>query len=186
LDSEKSLADRTLRLEFGGQRITLPDLIAASSRFLGILADVDANVSERPGGTVDWVVADLQYGSAVLELVAQPRGEVTPFSAEAEVVRRVKYGMRVIIERGERPPYFSERAMQHAYELTTLMNENGIQGVKIGYNGDSVVLMPGDRKAVRQTLEGKYRAIGSIEARIEGLSLTPNWWIWPMRTSASG
>jgi hypothetical protein len=42
--------DRTLRLEFGGQRITLSDLIAASTRLLGILTDVDAGVTEQPGG----------------------------------------------------------------------------------------------------------------------------------------
>jgi hypothetical protein len=60
--------------------------------------------------------------------------------------------------------------MQQAYELTTLLSENGITEFKIGSNGDSVELTPGIRKAVRQTLEGKFRAIGSIEARIESLS----------------
>jgi hypothetical protein len=116
------------------------------------------------------VLRDLQPGSAILEIEAQPRGEETPVGAEAEVVRRFKSGMRQVVERGERPPFFSERAMQQAYELTTLLNENGIQAFRIGFNGDAVELTPGIRKAVRQTLEGRYRAIGSIEARIEALS----------------
>lgn len=60
--------------------------------------------------------------------------------------------------------------MQQAYELTTLLNQNGIQSVRIGFNGEAVELNPEMRKAVRQTLEGRYRSIGSIEARIDALS----------------
>ncbi len=170
LDSDTSFADRTLRLELSGQRITLPALLAASKSFLGILEDVDANVTEKPGGAVDWVVSDMESGSAIFEIQAHPRGEQTPFNAQAEAVRRFRHGMRVIVERGERPPYFSEAAMRHVYDLTTILDENGIQAIKIGNGGDLVQLRPTDRKAVRQALEGKYRAIGSIEARIETLS----------------
>lgn len=170
LDHRELFPDRTLRLKFGGQRITLADLLAASSRLLGILTDVDARITDQPGGSVDWVIRDLQPGSAILEIEAQPKGEQTPFGAEAEIVRQVKAGMRQVVERGERPPFFSERAMQQTYELTTLLSENGIQDFTLGFSGEAVEFTPGMRKAVKQTLEGKYRAIGSIEARIEMLS----------------
>lgn len=170
MDHREPFPDRILRFEFGGERITLSDLIAASTRLLGILTDVDAKLTDQPGGSVDWVIYDLQPGSAILEVEAEPKGESTPMGAPAQVVRHVKAGMRQVVERGERPSYFSERAMQQAYELTALLNVNGIQSFRIGYNGDSVELNPQMRKTVRQTLEGKYRSIGSIEARIETLA----------------
>ncbi len=170
MDRDELFPERTLRLEFGGQRITLPDLIAAANRVLGILVDVDSNVSEEPGGTIDWVIRDLESGSAVLEVEAAPKGEITPFFAPAEVVRKFKSGMRQIAENGERPPYFSERGMQQAYELTAMLHINGIDAFRVGYNGETVEFTPGIKKAVKETLEGKYKAIGSIEARIDTLS----------------
>jgi len=168
----ETFPDRLLNLEFGGKRITLSDLVAASSRVLGILSDVDARTSNAPGGSLDWVIRDLRPGSAVLEVYAEPKGgnNATDPWLPAEVVRRFKSGIRQVVERGERPPYFGERAMQQAYELVTILNTNGIQAFRVGSNGDRVEITPELRKPVREALEGSYKAIGSIEGRIEGLS----------------
>ncbi|HEX9938439.1 MAG TPA: hypothetical protein VGB15_14985 [Longimicrobium sp.] len=166
----ETFPDRLLNLEFGGSRITLSDLVAASARVLGILTDVDARTSNEPGGSLDWVIRDLRPGSAVLEVYAEPKGKQTDPWVPSEVVRRFKSGIRHVVERGERPPYFSERAMQQAFELVTILNENGINAFRVGHNGEKVEITPALRKPVKEALEGSYKAIGSVEGRIEGLS----------------
>ena len=168
--ANETFPDRLLDLEFGGSRITLSDLVAASSRVLGILTDVDARTSNEPGGTLDWVIRDLRPGSAILEVYAEPKFKQTDPWVPAEVVRRFKSGIRQVVERGERPPYFGERAMQQAYELVTILNTNGITSFRVGHNGETVELTPALKKPVKEALEGSYKAIGSIEGRIEGLS----------------
>jgi hypothetical protein len=184
LDANEAFPGRTIDLEFAGRRITLPQLLEASERLLGILIDVDARTTEKPGGTIDWVIADLRPGSAHITLEAEPRGEETPLWAPVEVVMNFKRGMKQVIERGERPPYFSERAMQRAFELTKILDINGIEAFRIGYNGEAVEITPGMKKAVKETLEGKYKAIGSIEGRIESLSDhdSPSCTIWTLLT----
>ena len=166
----ETFPDRLLDLEFGGSRITLADLVAASTRVLGILTDVDARTSNVQGGSLDWVIRGLKPGSALLEVYAEPKGAEADPWVPAEVVRRFKSGIRQVVERGERPPYFGERAMQQAFELVTILNVNGIEAFRVGYNGEKVEITPALRKPVKEALEGSYKAIGSIEGRIEGLS----------------
>ncbi len=161
--------NRILGFEFQGDRITMADLIKAADNLLGILREVDARAT-REGGTLDWVIRDLQYGSAVFEVEAQPQGEETPIWAPETVVRRFKEGMRQVIETGERPEAFSEAAMRRAYDLSASLNVNGIQGFKIRLDGEEVSLTPELKKRVKEALEGRYRAIGSIEGTIDAMS----------------
>jgi len=161
--------NRILGFEFQGDRITIADLIKAADNLLGILREVDARAT-REGGTLDWVIRDLQYGSAVFEVEAQPKGEETPIWAPETVVRRFKEGMRQVIETGERPEAFSETAMRRAYDLSAMLNVNGIQGFKIQLDGEEVSLTPETKKSVRDALEGRYRAIGSVEGTIDAMS----------------
>ncbi|HET7231585.1 MAG TPA: hypothetical protein VFJ16_16365 [Longimicrobium sp.] len=168
--SNETFPDRILPFQFDGRRITVPDLLDATARVLSILKDVDARSTGMEDGSLDWVIKDLRAGSAVFEIYAEPKGEKTPVWAPALVVDRFKRGIRQVIETGERPEYFSEYAMRRTYELTSLLHTNGIQAFRVGVNGDSVEIVPTMRKAVRETLEGRYRAIGSIEGRIDSLS----------------
>lgn len=165
-----SFPERVLGFRFDGRRITVPEFLEATSRVLSILREVDARTTSREGGTLDWVIKDLQYGSAAVEVEAEPRGETTPVWAPAEVVQRFKSGMKRVIEAGERPEYFSETAMRRAFELASLLNENGIQAFRVRSNGEEVAITPGLRKTVRDAMEGRYRALGSIEGRIDALS----------------
>lgn len=167
---DDAFADRALPLHFDGRRITLSDLMETASRVLSILREVDARTTGSEQGSLDWVIRDLRSGSAILEIMAEPKGEATPIWAAPLVVRRFKEGMSRIVATGERPEYFTEYAMRRAYELTAMLDPNGIEALHIGLNGDTVVLQPGMKKAVRDALEGRYRAIGTIEGRIDSLS----------------
>jgi len=60
--------------------------------------------------------------------------------------------------------------MRRTYELTSLLDQNGIAGFRVGLNGDTVRLTPEMRKPVKEALEGRYQAIGSLEGRIDGMS----------------
>lgn len=170
MPSDESFPDRILPFQFAGRRLTVADLLEATSRVLSILREVDARTTGARQGSLDWVIREMRSGSAIIEVQAEPKGEDTPIWAASAVVRRFRQGMRQVIETGERPEAFSEYAMRRVYELTALLSENGIESLRIGPDGDSVVLQPGMRKALRDTLEGRYRAIGSIEGRIDSLS----------------
>ncbi|HET7460882.1 MAG TPA: hypothetical protein VFJ82_06530 [Longimicrobium sp.] len=148
----------------------MSDLLEATARVLSILKDVDARATGVEDGSLDWVIKDMRSGSAVFEVYAEAKGESTPVWAAETVVNRFKVGMRQVIETGERPDYFSEYAMRRAFELTSILGENGIQAFRFGTNGDSVELLPSMRKAVKETLEGRYRSIGSVEGQIDSLS----------------
>lgn len=170
LPHESQFPDRVLDLHFDGQRITVADLLEAISRVLSILRDVDTRSTGEENGTLDWVVRNLKYGSAEIMVEAEPKGEATPMWAPEFVVRRVKDGIRQVVETGERPDYFSNYAMRRTYELTSILNANGIQSFRIGVNGESVSLNPDMRRTVRQAAEGHYRALGSLEGTIDGIS----------------
>lgn len=178
--------DRVLDLRFGGRRITVDALLEASSRLLAILRLVDARATDRPGGTLDWVIRDLRAGSAVLELVAEPRDERTPVWAPETVVRRFKRGMRQVAATGERPDAFPEEAMRRLYELTAVLDGNGIDRIEIGDAAGGIAFAPGMRRAVREALEGRYRAIGSVEGRIDGISAHAPPYTCTLYTTGSG
>lgn len=166
----ETFPNRVLPFQFAGRRITVPDLLEATLRVLSILKDVDVRATGQENGSLDWVIKDMRYGSAVIEIYAEPKGENTPFGAAETVVDRFRSGMRHIIETGERPEYFSEYAMRRVSELTAILDENGIQAFRFGTNGDSFELKPSMRKSVRSALEGRYRSLGSVEGQIDSLS----------------
>jgi hypothetical protein len=170
LNPPDQFSDRRLELKFDGRRITVADLLEAASRVLSILREVDARTTLREGGSLDWIIRDLNYGSAELVVEAEPQGETTPVWAPAEVPRIFAAGMRQIVETGTRPDAFSETAMRRAYELTSILSENGIRSFTVGRNGNGVSITPELRKPVRKTLEGPYLEIGTIEGYIDSIS----------------
>lgn len=132
LASNEQFPDRVLPFQFDGRRITVADLLDATSRVLSILRDIDARMTGIQDGSLDWVITDLRSGSAVFEVIAEPKGEQTPIWAAPEVVQRFKRGMRHVVETGQRPEYFSEFAMRKTYELTNLLSTNGIEAFRVG------------------------------------------------------
>lgn len=170
LEYSGTFPDRVLDFQFDGQRITLATLVEAATHVLSILRDVDARATEREGGALDWVITDIRSGSAMFEVVAEPNAHDTPIWAPEVVVQRFKTGLKHVIETGERPEYFGDTAMRHTYELTTLFDVNGIVGLRVGKNADSIALTEWMRKPAKDALEGRYRAIGSVEGRIDGMS----------------
>lgn len=87
LAMDKAFADRVLALQFDGRRITVADLLETTSRALSILREVDARTTGAEQGSLDWVITDLRSGSAILEIVAEPKGEESKRSASASTVR---------------------------------------------------------------------------------------------------
>jgi hypothetical protein len=170
VETEAQFQDRILDVKLAGRRITVPDLVEAVSRVLSILREVDACTTRVEGGSVEWVIRGLESGSAVMVLEAAPKGEATPVWAPSAVVRHFAAGMRHVLKTGERPEWFSNVAMRRAYELTALLDTNGIEAITFGRTGDGVTLTPELRKPVKDALEGRYRAFGSIEGRIDSLS----------------
>lgn len=168
---DETFEDRRLDYTLGGKRITLADFLASQRHLLAILKEIDVLATKREGGSLDFIIDDLRGGSASVNLIAEPKGEDTPVWAPGMVVNRFKTGIRHVIETGQRPEGFNEAAMRHAFDLTTILNVNGIEAFRVRLNGESVSLLPEMRKHVQEAKEGRHRALGSLEGRVEQMSV---------------
>lgn len=168
---DETFEDRRLDFKLSGKRITLADFLASQRHVLAILKEIDVLATKREGGSLDFIIQDLRGGSASVDLIAEPKGEDTPVWAPSTVVHRFKTGIQQVIETGERPEGFNQAAMRHAFELTTILNVNGIEAFSVRLNGESVSLLPEMKKPVQEAAEGRYQALGSLEGRVEAMSV---------------
>lgn len=160
----------TLGLDLGG-KIPLERFIQAVQDFLDILRDVDSQTTQRAGGSLNWVIDDLSGGSAHVNVVPEPRDELTPLWAASTVVDHFSRGIAILATEGVTPPFFTDRSVRKAHALTSLVSEAGITQVGFRMRGQEVTLTRAmvDR-AVRQ-LEGQLKAIGTVEGTLETVSV---------------
>lgn len=163
--------EATVGLDLEGPRVTLDRLIEAAAALLHILQDVDSQTTQRAGGAHDWVVSGLSGGSAHIELTPAPKDERVQFRIRREVVANFARGMAQIAERPEKPAFFTDRALQYARELNALTGETGISAVVIRANGTSVRVTREMAKHVTSIVEGDLKTIGSVEGRLETISI---------------
>lgn len=152
-------------------RITLTQLLEAAEALADILRDVDTQTTQRAGGGLDWVIADMRGGSAHLEVYAAPKDDRLPYRITEQVLRNFEQGMRIIAERSERPPYFTDNALKKARVLTALARQPGIEAVVVQLNGTRVSF---DRRIdanVRDLVEGDLQTIGSVEGTLEMVTI---------------
>jgi hypothetical protein len=95
-------------------------LIKAQSTFLELLREVSRTVVGTLDDPVDWVVKRVRESSADLALVPVPRSPTLPRQSLHEIAEAVPEGMR-ILKRGERPRYFTERALKLTTTLTKIL-----------------------------------------------------------------
>lgn len=165
------ISQPTISLDLEGQRLPADDFLEAVRAFLDILRDVDIQTTSIAGGSLEWVIEDLSGGSAHLTVSPRPRGPKTPFGIGRTVANRFRDGVRQVASTAERPPFFSETGMRRALQLTALLKENGIREITFRVDGERVPVGQQLARNVRDVVEGTMHAIGSIEGRLETLSV---------------
>jgi len=161
----------TLHLELDGdpETILLHAFGSAIQNWLAILADLDAGVSGNPRGTVDWIISDLAIGSACVKVIGRNRTEGQDFAPR--VVREHVAGIRLIESEGVTPPYQTERGIKGIRNMFRLITREGVTGLRIWSPEEEAVVSAKGVVHAGQLLSSRYTSIGSIEGRLETISL---------------
>ncbi len=122
--SAKIDGDDLLSFELEPVEITLGQLIKLSETFLGLIREVASEVTQAPRDAVRWVVVDVQRASPITyKLRPEPVSREVPRSQMPTLVTAVASGIKKLQERPERPPYFTDRALERASELSHFVDE---------------------------------------------------------------
>lgn len=163
------MASVRLRLEGQPGAITLPVFIAAVSNSLKVLREFDVAITRLPQTTLDWFVSDLRIGSLVIEVASLPKSEQR--NVGPEVVDAFVNGLESIELRGVTPPLLPESGMQSYRRLVKLVGEGGATGIEVSTQTHTVQLSARAAVNVDQLLKIRRRSVGSVEGKIETISI---------------
>ncbi len=159
-----------VNLDLEGE-VTLEALVQAAEALLSMLRDIDAQATQRAGGSLNWVVKDLEGGSAHVVVAPAAKDERTPIWAGRTVTRAFGEGMAQIARGGDRPKYFTDTALRKALALNSLLGAYGVSAVRVRVDGAQVDLTRDTARKVKDVVEGTLRSIGSIEGKLETISV---------------
>lgn len=191
---EPSLIDRVLLLEFGGPSaystvqmarvtftiegppgaVTLRAFVSAFENQLAILSGVDAALSSKPRGLLDWYVTDLRLGSLEVSIRSGYRedDEPVPTDHDRKVVETYANGFRVIEGEGRSPAYFADRDLIAARQTFRLIGREGVTGFSVNTDlADPVVITPRAAVNVEQLIKPGERTIGAVEGKLVEISI---------------
>jgi hypothetical protein len=168
---EASEPSVTLRLSSQSDFVPLSSFLQAVEKFQALLADIDEDISGKPGGTLVWSVSGLSVGSATL--TATPESTDEDVDVGPKVVEAAVKGLDLLEHVGERPPYFSDDALQHARELVSLIQPNTkITRISVLVPSMPPVAMSQQTAAHIDRIVGSgYTAHGSVEGRLESINV---------------
>ena len=160
----------TFRLKLAGEPpgISFKSFLQACNSSLKVIDELDSAISGG-SGMLEWVVSDLSIGSLVVE--AESHSRVKGRDTGPEVVRAFMSGLRQIEEEGTTPTYFSETGLRHARRLMTVIGHNGTRGILISNSEETVALTASASVNVEQLLKIRHRTIGSVEGKLETISV---------------
>ena len=172
----------TLRVRIDGRlgAISADSFATVIQRSLEILHDLDRRLTEERGGTLKWVIQDIGGSSAWVDLGARViRG---PQDTSVSVHRSFTSGLNQISSAQGSPPYFSLRNVAAVRKIVREIASDGVSGVFYEPPPEEVPETPtvsaisarltSATELELQRLTGvHYRALGSIEGRVELVSV---------------
>lgn len=161
----------TFELHLEGPRVTLERLARSARAALALLREVDSEITRHAGGALEWVVEDLRSGSAHISAFPEVKHDNIPSNAVEKILDSVGQGLEEIESEARRPRYFTDSALEMARELTGALRDEGIIAVTIRTNGVAVSLTTRLAANVDELISGKLKSIGSVEGRLETISL---------------
>lgn len=165
------MAETEISIIVGGEAeyIVAQDFLAALQNHIEVLGDLDAAISMRRRGTLQWVLGALSYGSpATATLRALPLFEERDYGPE--VARAYMDGLQQLLEGKELPPAFSDDALDAIKKLARL-STNGVKAIEVKHGQQVVSLTERIAVNIDDLVGGGYEAIGSIEGTLEMVTL---------------
>lgn len=163
----------TLRVTVQGRLGEMSALTVAAvlQRSIRVLQNLDRRISGRSGGTAEWVIAGLSEGSASFLLASRPRPKVIE-DVGSLAVYRFTGGITQIENTGGIPAYFSPDDVSSVRAIVREFGRDGVSGVLYGVDdGEPVQLTPTSKPELDRLIGKSYHAFGSIEGRIELVSI---------------
>ena len=160
----------SLTVDIDGPLLSFDKFRKAQEELATILCEVDQNLAENQRPSVSWVVSSISSGSVHLTVKGIPKDDIEVFQV-AEVVRAVESGIATLEERPERPPFFSDRALESAKALASLVGKD-ILMIQVGVNSQKVNLTKHLVANVDELIGANYKSFGSVEGLLKAIDLS--------------
>ena len=161
------------RISITGDRIEMTAIKDALAELLRLLKAVEERVALGKG--VRWQLATLSYSSpVVIGCIGVPRNRKRNAPDYSELIGRTALAGIRDLERGVRPPDFSDEALEVSRRLASLRGRRGVRDVLLmdenGATPTPLSLTPRTLAAVEDFIGVKSESFGSVDGRLEVVS----------------
>ena len=159
--------------------VTLSAFLVAVQKQLAILRDVDAALSGKPDGVLQWYVSDLSLGSYAVGAVSRiERDDVSvPLNHANNVVRTYRNGLRLIEDKGDSPEYFTDTGIRAARDAFQLIGRQGVSGYRVTATRAKPIEITARSAVHAEELIKPGRTVyGSVEGKLNVISIQGSKW----------
>lgn len=157
--------------------VTVRAFLQAFGNQLAILNDLDAVLSGKPKGLLDWFISDLDTKHSVHGVLQSSYREdeddaPAPVNHDRNVARVYRNGLQVFEGEGHTPPYYIERDVLAARATFRLIGREGISGYSVRAGNEQPVEITA-RAAVNadQLVRPGERTTGGVEGQLVAISV---------------
>lgn len=177
-DGNRKMAKVEFTIEGPPGAVTLHAFLTAFSNQLSILNDIDAVLSGKPKGLLDWYVTDLRMGSAHGAIQSGYREDdeeeiIPPHNHDRKVAQVYRNGLRLIEGEGNSPAYYLDRDLIAARQTFRLIGREGVSGYTVRVDDAEPDLNITARASVNveQLIKPGERTRGGVEGRLVAISI---------------
>lgn len=149
--------------------ISLWTLAVTAGSTRALLERIDAAISHEKTGSLDWHISDLRMGSIVVALKSEPRR--TDINVGPQVAGAFVDAFAAVELRNEVPAFIDERGIVELKRLIGVIGRNGASGIDVEGADRKVEVTAQGQANLRTMLRPVYRSLGSVEGRIETISI---------------
>lgn len=160
----------SLTLDMDGPLLSFDKFRKAQDELASLLREVENNLPQERSSSVNWVISSIRAGSVHLTIEGIASEDI-PVSQISDVVTNVESGIAILEERPERPPFFSDKALESAKALAGLIGQD-IVTIQLRINSQKVTLTQHLIANVDELIGGKYKSFGSVEGILKAIDLS--------------
>jgi hypothetical protein len=169
------VADVQFEIKGDKGSISVKTFRSAIYKAFDLLREFDSALSGKPRGILGWYIYDLRAEGGLMIAVQSRLTDSAikkRFSDTGIVVARTFVnGFEELEHEATTPPYLSESGMVHAQEMVNLIGKNGAKGFRVSAADKQVDITQATSENIQKLLPIKRTAIGSIEGKIEQISI---------------
>lgn len=163
----------TLTVEIDAEELTLARFQALAQSVSGLFREVARQVAETGPEPVRWVISDIHHSALTMEVAPHRAHENVPPDLPDRIADVIASGMGLIEQRAERPPFFSDKALERAKDVAAPVGDD-IRAVRIrrkraGAPLERVTVTKRLAANVEEIIGAQVESFGTVEGKLEGL-----------------